>query len=63
MSKNSKSEKRLADHIINKQKKFSERVSQIFNLSLSEAEDLINTSSMQAVRASVKFKDGFNYES
>jgi 16S rRNA C967 or C1407 C5-methylase (RsmB/RsmF family) len=62
MSKNSKSEKRLASHIINKQKKFSERVSQIFNLSLSEAEELINTNSMQAVRASVKFNDKFNYE-
>ena len=63
MSKNSKSEKRLASHILNKQQKISERVAQIYNLSLSEAEELINTKSMQAVRASVKFKSDFDYES
>ena len=58
----SKSEKRLADHILNKQKKIAERVAAIFNLSLSEAEDLINTESMQAVRASVKFNESTNYQ-
>lgn len=62
MSKNSKSEKRLAGHILNKQKKITERVAQIYNLSLGDAEDLINTTSLQAVRASVKFNKNFNYE-
>lgn len=62
MSKNSKSEKRLADHIINKQKKFSERVATIFNLSLTESEELINTDSIQAVRASIKFNNKLDYK-
>lgn len=62
MSKNTKSEKRLADHILNKQKKLIERVAAIFNLSLSEAEELINTDSIQAVRASIKFNNKLDYK-
>jgi 16S rRNA (cytosine1407-C5)-methyltransferase len=58
----SKSEKRVADHILKKRSKLTERAAKIFNLSLSEAEGLINTESMQTVRASVKFKPDFDYQ-